>query len=92
MLAELHKLWLANVTAMTPSKLRDVTSNAACRRLLVNRIRANLMFGSGGRRWTPGSRSPEPLPDPTEAALCSMILPSLLPAPAAIEQFLYSSA
>jgi hypothetical protein len=28
MLAELHKLWLANVTAMTPSKLRAVTSNA----------------------------------------------------------------
>jgi hypothetical protein len=48
MLAELHRLWLANVTAMTPSKLRDVTSNAACRRLLVNRIRANRMFGS---RW-----------------------------------------
>jgi uncharacterized protein (DUF2252 family) len=48
MLADLHRLWLANVTAMTPSKLRDVTSNAACRRLLVNRIRANLMFGS---RW-----------------------------------------
>jgi hypothetical protein len=48
MLAELHKLWLANVTAMTPSKLRDVTSNAACRKLLVNRIRANRMFGS---RW-----------------------------------------
>jgi hypothetical protein len=48
MLAELHRLWLANVTAMTPSKPRDVTSNAACRRLLVNRIRANRMFGS---RW-----------------------------------------
>jgi hypothetical protein len=48
MLAELYGLWLANVTAMTPSKLRDVTSNAACRRLVVNRIRPNLMFGS---RW-----------------------------------------
>jgi hypothetical protein len=46
--AELHGLWLANVTAMTPSKLRDVTSNAASRRLLVNRIRANLMVSS---RW-----------------------------------------